>query len=329
MPSSRTRVAVACQGGGSHTAFTAGVLKRLLTSTQHEFVAFSGTSGGAIDALLAWYGLLQDGPEGAGDRLEAFWEDIAATSWPELWGNAISLAVHRVLAPVVAPEVSPYLYQPWGSERLRSTLEHHVDFSRLPDLVTPSAPWLLVGAVDVLSGRFEVFKNGWDPDGDVATASVTADAILASAAIPTLFRAVHIGEGVYWDGLFSQNPPVRDLPHAGPDEIWVVQINPTERRSEPMAMADIRDRRNELAGNLSLRQELDFICKINELVKGDGGNKLEPGSKYRLIDIRILELDAGTDLDTESKLDRNPAFIKRLFRHGEAQAEAFLGDLPN
>src|SRR5215212_8673924 len=58
----KKRVAIACQGGGSHTAFTAGVLKGLLRSgllQEHEVVALSGTSGGAVCALLAWHNLLK------------------------------------------------------------------------------------------------------------------------------------------------------------------------------------------------------------------------------------------------------------------------------
>ena len=60
----RSRVAIACQGGGSHTAFTAGVLQGLLGNlpSDVEVVALSGTSGGAICATLAWEGLVRDDP---------------------------------------------------------------------------------------------------------------------------------------------------------------------------------------------------------------------------------------------------------------------------
>jgi len=94
---------------------------------------------------------------------------------------------------------------------------------------------LLVGAVDVLSGQFNVFKND----------EVNAEALLASAALLTLFRAVKIGDKLYWDGLFSQYPPVRDLTETAPDEIWVIQINPPHRTKEPTSIEEKRDRRNE------------------------------------------------------------------------------------
>jgi NTE family protein len=90
--------------------------------------------------------------------------------------------------------------------------------------------------------------------------------VVASAAIPTLFRAIRVGTGTYWDGLFSQNPPVRNLLEAQPDELWVIQINPTRRDAEPRTMIEIADRRNELSGNLSLYQELHVIEKIDELL---------------------------------------------------------------
>jgi NTE family protein len=343
MPKNRPRVAIACQGGGSHTAFSAGALKRLLAATEYEFVAFSGTSGGAIDALLAWYGMLRgDGP-GVGERLEAFWNDMSATSAADYVFNQWAIATHRALSPVFAPEVSPYLYPTWASDQLRAAVERHVDFGGIQELVRgagASIPMLLVGAVDVMSGRFKVFHN----------AEVTADAILASAAIPTLFRAAPVTgpdgeERLYWDGLFSQNPPVRDLPEAQPDQIWVLQINPTERRAEPREMGHIRDRRNELAGNLSLRQELHFIEKINKIVRGQRkpGDKASPVElveigadekpvhrMYREIGLYGIELDEedlGLDLDTESKLNRAPSFLRRLFAGGELHADRFLAAL--
>ena len=104
---------------------------------------------------------------------------------------------------------------------------------------------------------------------------ITHEVILASAAVPTLFRAQQVDGHRYWDGLFALNPPVRDLPDAGrghsdvdkpPDEIWAILINPIRYRGEPTRMDTIRDRRNELAANISFQQEITFIGKINELV---------------------------------------------------------------
>jgi NTE family protein len=130
--------------------------------------------------------------------------------------------------------------------------------------------------------------------------------------------------GTYWDGLFSQNPPVRELTDEGPDEIWVIQINPKERESEPKTVAEIADRRNELSGNLSLHQELGFIERIDQMLEE---GHLVPNGKYRQIVVRVIELSRSRFsrfLGTASKLNRDPHFIRDLIAHGEARAEEFL-----
>jgi NTE family protein len=326
----KKRIAIACQGGGSHTAFTAGALKRLLKDDRYQVVALSGTSGGAICALLGWYALLEkDGVVAAAravELLDAFWEDNSASApYDRLW-NDWTVWVNRLQGAVVVPAVSPYStpLSYWGQERLRSMLEELVRFESIDTPLQGSSPMLLVGAVDVLSGHFRAFNSRRDKMG--------ADVILASAALPTLFRAVRTDGGVYWDGLFSQNPPVRELTDAKPDEIWVIQIDPERREKEPKSMLDILDRRNELAGNLSLYQELHFIEKINELIDklGEGENSEdkrlripgEEGKEYKPIKIRQLEM--LRELDFASKLDRSPSFIRGLMAYGEERAEEFL-----
>jgi len=240
-----------------------------------------------------------------------------------LWNDWI-VWVNRLQGSVVLPTVSPYSTPVafWTQERLRRTLERHVGSGDLKTPMQSPAPMLLIGAVDVLSGDFKAFNSRRD--------RVSADTILASTALPTLFRAVRTDGGVYWDGLFFQNPPVRELPRASPDEIWIIQIDPEKRGEEPKSMADILDRRNELAGNISLYQEIHLIKKINHLVEklGEGesphGKRLRvPGGReYRPIEVRWIQLTQP--LDFASKLDRRPSFILIMMAHGEQNAEAFL-----
>ncbi|HLZ36665.1 MAG TPA: patatin-like phospholipase family protein [Mycobacteriales bacterium] len=315
----KRRVAIACQGGGSHTAFTAGVLSRLLRAEEldaYRVVGFSGTSGGAICALLAWNTVRDGTPARAGEVLKGFWADNAASTPAEALVNIWSVGAATMQSLGLLPVVSPYAAPVTGVEQFRELLERWVDFSRIDVDPTGHHALFVVGAVDVLTGKFRAFHSRRD--------RVTADVILASAAIPTLFRAVHIGEGVYWDGLFSQNPPVRELLDAEPDELWVIQINPTERDSEPRGVLDIADRRNELSGNLSLYQELHVIEKINELL---AEGLLQPGGKYKQVVVRVIELARSRLsrlLGPASKLNRAPAFIAELIAQGERQAEEFL-----
>src|ERR687893_1150094 len=199
-------------------------------------------------------------------------------------------------------------------------LERRVNFGGVGVQPEGSYPMLLVGAVDVISGEFRTFNSRRD--------RISPETILASAAIPTLFRSVHLDDGgAYWDGLFSQNPPVNQLTDERPDEIWVIQINPKELETEPRSVLEIADRRNELSGNLSLYQELRSIEKIDQLLEE---GLLSRDGKYKQIVVRVIELSRSRfarSLGTASKLNRDPRFIEDLMSHGEAQAEEFLAAL--
>jgi NTE family protein len=318
-------VAIACQGGGSHTAFTAGVLKRLLRAEElkrYEVVGLSGTSGGAVCALLAWHNLLRGDGVGAAEALDAFWRDNSATAPHEQILNSWILWASNLQNFVTMPALSPYdnYFSVSALEEFKRMLERRMDFGKIDVQPEDSYPVLLVGAVDVLSGEFRAFNSRRE--------RIIPETILASAAIPTLFRSVRSGDGgTYWDGLFSQNPPVRELTDEEPDELWVVQINPKELETEPRTVLEIADRRNELSGNLSLYQELHSIEKIDQLLEE---GLLSPDGKYKQIVVRVIELSRSRfsrSLGTASKMNRDPRFIEELMSHGEARAEEFLAAL--
>jgi NTE family protein len=309
------RVAIACQGGGSHAAFAAGVLSRLLEPEQRARVqlsALSGTSGGAMCAALVWRGLVASGPDEALRRLTGFWRDLGVHGVLDAIGNF--WAVEWARAPITV-EVSPYLYEPPAEPKLRALLDAHLDLEHLTaDPAARARPKLLVGATEVMEGDRVIFEGE----------SLTYDDMIASAAVPPLFRAKRVEDGhLYWDGLFASNPPVREFTDLDerPDEIWVVQINPQRREREPRSMRDIIDRRNELAGNLSLGQELYFVDKINRMIDSHAAL----AGRYKRIQVRVVELDAE-GLDYPSKLDRRSAFIEELFGAGRERADWFFDE---
>ncbi|MDT3436512.1 patatin-like phospholipase family protein [Haloarcula sp. 1CSR25-25] len=321
-----TKVAIACQGGGSHTAFTAGALQRLLPEickAGYDIVGFSGTSGGAVCALLGWYGTVS--PDHAPSALLGeFWNDLKAHQPAERYLNdlAVGTAELRTMG-VPFPQFSPGQTPAGiiGQRQFRRLLEDHVDFEHARELSTVLRererreglihPALLISAIDVLNGEFRVFRGR----------EMCAEAILASAAEPGLFGAIEIDGRQYWDGLFSKNPPVRDFSTTDdipdPDEVWVIQINPSERSKVPRSLHDIEDRRNELSGNTSLEQEVAFIKQVNEWV--DAGYLPD---RYTHTDIERVQFDE--ELRWSTKLDRSPAFIEALFRTGRERADRFL-----
>jgi NTE family protein len=303
------RVAIACQGGGSHAAFTAGVLRALFSPAHRQRfrpLALSGTSGGAVSAALAWSGLIGGGPDEAVRRLEGFWRDLAASDPMEAWLNAWTQLLYTLPFTINA---SPYAYAPAAEPRLRQLLEAWVQPAALPaDAAARASPCLRIGVADVLRGGGAVLA-GEDAD-------FTLDDVVASAAVPPLFRAVSARGTLWWDGLYAHNPPVGallDLPEK-PDEIWVVRLNPLHRSAEPRTVEAIEDRRNEMAGNLPLDKEIAGIALVNRLLTA--APVLGKRFGYRPVTVREVALPLE-ELSYASKLDRSSAHLQRLTALGQ------------
>jgi NTE family protein len=306
------RVAIACQGGGSHTAFTGGVLELLLEKlpSDVDVVALSGTSGGAMCAALAWDGLVRRDPSLGARKLQSFWRSMAATDYWDQVANQALIGIMGLRDLMVLPEVSPYNLAPVGEQRLRATLEGLLDFEELRELArNPGVPVLKIGAVEVLSGRFEAFGGE----------ELCVECLLASAAIPELFRAVPVpGRGVYWDGLFSQNPPIHQLVRHMIDELWLIQINSSTCARVPTETHEILDRRNELSGNLSMEQELRFIEVINQGIS----RGIFKDSPFRPIRVQRIAMDRA--MSYRSKIDRRADLLEELRIFGQTKCRVFL-----
>ena len=319
-PTNRRRIAIACQGGGSHTAFTAGVLSRYFEPdalADHDYVGLSGASGAAVCALVAWSALVRGIPEQASALLERFWSATSTSLPVERALNTMMLWGSRVAEQFGTGSMSPYdsFLSAWSTEHLRSMVRSVIDFDVLAEqAVTPEAPLLLLSAVDMVSGRTTTFNS--------RAGGINADAVLAAAAIPSLLRTA-TQRTAYVDGLVAQNPPIRDLLDALPDEIWVIQVNPTSIDYEPSSVAEITARRNELASNLALLQELSSIEIFDELI-ARGELKSD---RVRPVTIRLLEMQQPPGKmrwSHNSKLDRDPRFIRELIDLGHNQASNFL-----
>jgi predicted acylesterase/phospholipase RssA len=443
-----TRIAIACQGGSTHTAFTAGALEALFRDRNlknFDVIGLSGTSGGAMCALLAWFGLVTEGSDKAADLVHRFWKtgSTAITEWERTWINMCVMGTQLPLQMKVSPydsPLQPFLdlsaawhdgllslghtwVGPFGPRREFVDLRHRLETYLGPDgfarvkticeiqkrfqqvlriitatytlprpqveaewprrsahiatlvqeikhlvgppglrlspqlseriarnlatiehlndsaeevlekqvVLTQPIPVLLFGAIDILSGKFKTF--------DSRRVEIDVDTVLASTTLPELYRAREIGNQAYYDGLFSQNPPVRnffdyaDAPDGmdKPDQIWIIQVDPADLKKVPQSLEAIEDRRNELAGNLSLNQEITAIEAVNRwLGKFDATSR----KKYKHVDVLRLTIDpvpvdpmtgkTPYELDYASKLRLDPPFIKFLMEHGANQAAQFL-----
>ena len=200
-------VDLALQGGGSHGAFTWGVLDRLIEEPWLRIEAISGTSAGAMNAALVADGWMQGGADGARAALEAYWRRVSkAAAFSPLQRSPLDRLMGRwtldtspayVAMDLIARMVSPYTLNPLGFNPLRAILEESIDFERLA-----RAPIkLFITATSVRTGRGRIFRN----------AEITADILLASACLPTMFQAIEIDGEPYWDGGYAGNPTLTPL----------------------------------------------------------------------------------------------------------------------
>src|SRR4029450_2494598 len=154
-------IVLACQGGGSHTAFTAGVLEELLAHDDRDIRALSGTSGGAVCAFLAWSGLLIGGKKGRNvgvARLERYWDRLRTHGVVETLQDAVGINALRGLGSLgLVLEFSPYLNVFEASRDFKRLIEDVVRFDEIS--ISSTSPRLLISAADVRTGEFRVFRS--------------------------------------------------------------------------------------------------------------------------------------------------------------------------
>ena len=307
----------ALQGGGSHGAFTWGVLDRLLEEPWLRIDGISGTSAGAMNAAVLADGYAKDGPRGAKAALDAFWQRVAHSArFSPLRRSPLDVLLGRwnldnspfyLWFDLAARVFSPYDVNPRGTNPLRDVLAESVDFSRLA-----SAPIkLFVTATNVRTGRGRVFRNG----------EITPDVLLASACLPTLFQAIEIDGEAYWDGGYSGNPTITPLVReCRSQDTLLVAVNPVERPGIPRSARDILDRLNEVSFNATLLKELRMIAVLRQVV--DAGSS--EGAQWAGMRIHLIASAAIADLGASSKLNAEWDFLRMLRDEGRRCAEAFL-----
>jgi NTE family protein len=397
----RTTVAIGCQGGGMHAAFEVGVLTRILKASakpecKFKIVGLSGTSAGALCALMAWYGLApkkgRSGEVVPGSAAEAisalkdFWEQFVARPGAESILNQLTVGAFQIAEteiPFFGLGAGSLSLNPAGAVfravadwlPILGIRQEYFDLEYVLKKACPEfekVDWdtvetrLLVGASEAINGYETVFDSDLNKPGADKPEKppkrwrqrlpLSLAGVAASGTLPSVREAQQIEDcGAYWDGLYSQNPPVRDFVEErskAPDEIWILRINPQTCPRLPVTLGEIRDRENELMGNLSLHKDLDFIQKVNDLgklvrqirknqpavqslVDEKTGKSFDIGPMLDQLERRTKDVTVRTikmrektcdELQYSSKFNRSHEALHRLRTEGEEVAEDFLGD---
>ena len=310
---------LALQGGGSHGAFTWGVLDRLLGEDDLVISGVSGTSAGALNAAVLASGFASGGRERARAALASFWSDVGACGpcfgggVPQLPGSGIAgFNLDRnpffAWANQFMQLLSPYQFNPYDLNPLREITARHVDI----DALRRGPVAVFVTATAVRTGQPRVF-TGRD---------LSLDALMASACLPHLFQAVEIGGQPYWDGGYSGNPAIWPLVYNTPAlDILLVKINPLVRPGTPETAEEIADRVNEITFNAGLVSEMRAIAFVQRLV---AEGRVDPGS-YKNLRLHMIGDEKGlAPLHPSSKLNTDREFLESLRDLGRASANRWL-----
>jgi NTE family protein len=321
----RKALTLALQGGGSHGAFTWGVLDRLLEDERVDIEGISGASAGAVNAVVLAHGYTAGGRDGARAALHCFWHAVAHRA---TYGN---LPAHPLTATMsaatgeVPPMLSAYLglsrylspqhLNPLDRNPLREVLAEQIDFERLR---AECRLKLYVAATRVSTGTLKLFE----------TQALSLEAVLASACLPFFNKAVEIDGIAYWDGGLTANPPLLPLiHHCSAHDLVAVLLQPQERAEAPVRADEIRERFTEIGLGASFYAEMQRI----ELAKDEASRSALPlgrlDRRFRQLNVHVIDAPALSNaLSVQSKLNAHPAFVARLHQEGREAADLWLQD---
>ena len=308
---------LALQGGGSHGAFTWGVLDRLLEDERIAYDGITATSAGGVNAVVFADGLALGGREGARERLRNFWKkmsDVAATSiiapsfFDQLNPNfGLDNTPAYVFINTLSRILSPYQLNPMDANPLKDLLNAEVNFERVR---RQKVVKLFLSATNVRTGKVKVF------DG----AELAADHVLASACLPFMMRAPEIDGEAYWDGGFMGNPAIFPVIYGCQAlDVLMVHLTPTERPELPTNSGAIINRMQEISFNSSLMREMRAIAYVTQLI--DDG-KISGGKRMFM---HLIEAeDIIRNLAGSSKMNGTWKFLTHLFEIGRDRADKWL-----
>lgn len=312
---------LALQGGGSHGAYTWGVLDRLLEQEDLNIVGISGASAGAMNAVALTQGLSDGGPEHARALLRSYWEAVSKaartspiqrTWWDKMRGNwSLEHSPGFIMSQFVQQMASPYQFNPMDANPLADLVREIFDFEVINS--ADKGPKLFLSATNVRTGRAKVFRQ---PD-------ITVETVMASACLPHLFKAVEIDGEAYWDGGYMGNPPIFPLiDETDARNLMIIQVNPLVRTDIPKTPYEIQNRLNEITFNASLHKDLRALGFLWELIKHEDIKRdaYQHGCLHR-----IHAEEEMARLSVSSKMNAEKEFLDFLFGLGRASAEEWIG----
>jgi NTE family protein len=315
----RRKIALALQGGGSHGAFTWGVLDRILDDPTIEIIGVTGTSAGAMNAAALVGGLLRGGTHQAREQLRRYWEAVGAMPgfgnlFSQMSGAAAAMTPLESIpayVEIMSRNLSPYDLPQSEDILLRSLLTELIDFDRLR---SQEEIQLVVCATNARTAQRRIFTNQY----------VSVDALLASACLPQLYRTVEIDGEPYWDGGWTGNPALVPLIRKMPDcDLIMIRVDPVNRPEVPRSLHDIYERSTEIGFNSTLWLEIGVLAAVLRLVEKGVLDRARFGR------VRFHDIEASSIMERfpmSSKRNNYPPLLEYLFDLGRQAGEAWIAE---
>ncbi|GHU11539.1 alpha/beta hydrolase [Alphaproteobacteria bacterium] len=316
----KKRISIAMQGGGAHGAYTWGVLDRLLQEKDLVVEGVSGTSAGGMNAVATAQGIIQGGNEGGRQLLDKYWHVMSDAGRSSIFKPGVldilanKYTMHNspgfLMFDFISKIMSPYQMNPSGADPLKDLINKLFDFDVLKD---DDSVKVFLTATHVYTGKLKMFGNK----------DLSAEALLATACLPTIHAAVMVKGEYYWDGGFIGNPAIFPLINeCNTADVMIIKLNPTHRNRLPTTAAEIGDRLNEITNNTSIVREMRAMHFITRLI--DEGI-IEKGKLKRMHVHLIEDEEVFQDLGWSSKLNTDIGFLEHLRDAGRKSADKWLG----
>jgi NTE family protein len=312
---------LALQGGGSHSAFTWGVLDRLLQEEALRIEGISGTSGGALNAAYLLQGYADGGAAGARKALDDFWHCMGGLStfgvakrsiFDQMFGNwNIDTSPAAMMMEMMGRNFSPYQSNPLNLNPVRDILNETLDIAKVRNC---AAFKLFVAATNVETGRVRLFTRD----------EISVDVLMASTSIPFNVQAVKIDGVPYWDGGYTGNPSLSPLVHnCVARDIAIIQLIPFVRKGTPTSLSEIINRLDEISFNSSLLGEVKALCLVQRLID-DGALKPNKEHFHPVYLHAIGDEQAIAALGATSKVNAEMDFLLHLKKMGYDTADKWI-----
>jgi NTE family protein len=311
-------VNLALQGGGTHGAFTWGVLDRLLEEERLSVEGITASSAGAVNAVVLADGLAAGGRDAARKALRAFWQKLSEDASRSVFRPSLidQMSSTRggldhspgyVFMEALAYFASPYQLNPFNFNPLKKLFEECVDFERVR---RQDAIKLFLSATDVRTAKVKVFPGK----------ELRAEHVLASTCLPLMMQAVEVDGEYYWDGGYAGNPAIFPLVYeCETPDIVLVHLTPAERPEIPTSSPAIMNRMQEISFNTALIREMRSVAVRNRRI--DEG--IMPGGKRSFVHVIEAE-DIIREFTASSRLNADWTFLTNLFEKGRVRADMWL-----